>query len=46
MKQRAAIDDMARIKALGNLTLSPSGKKIAFTVKDGGRGRQRAAVPG
>ncbi|MBQ4506739.1 MAG: S9 family peptidase [Firmicutes bacterium] len=33
--KKVAIDDMARIKALGNLTLSPSGNMIAFTVKSG-----------
>ena len=35
MKRKVAIEDMTRIRALGNLTLSPSGKKAAFTVKTG-----------
>ena len=35
MKKKVAIGDMAEIRALGNLTLSPSGKKAAFTVKTG-----------
>ena len=34
-KQKVAIDDVARIKKLGALTLSPSGKKAAFTVTEG-----------
>ena len=34
-KQRVAIDDFAKIRALGNLTISPSGKKVAFTVREG-----------
>ncbi len=35
MQQRVAIDEMTVIRSLGNLTLSPSGKKVAFTVKEG-----------
>lgn len=34
-KIKVAIDDMAKIKKLGSLTLSPSGKKVAFTVTEG-----------
>ncbi len=34
-KQKVAIGDMAVIKKLGSLTLSPSGKKAAFTVLEG-----------
>ena len=33
--KKVAIEDMARIRALGNLTLSPEGGRIAFTVKTG-----------
>ena len=35
MKKKVSIEDFASIKALGNLTLSPEGDKIAFTVKEG-----------
>ena len=34
-KQKVAIEDFAKIKKLGSLTLSPSGKKAAFTVTEG-----------
>ena len=34
-KQKIAIDDVAKLKKLGALTLSPSGKKAAFTVTEG-----------
>ena len=34
-KQKVAIDDVAKLKKLGALTLSPSGKKAAFTVTEG-----------
>ena len=32
---KVAIDDFAKIRKLGSLTLSPSGKKAAFTVTEG-----------
>ena len=34
-KQKVEIDDFAKLKKLGSLTLSPSGRKAAFTVTEG-----------
>ena len=41
MKRRVAIDDFAKIRALGNLTISPSGEKVAFTVREGDLGNNK-----